>query len=175
MSVTPINNQPIRFQNVDSIDESCDCLGQNFCQLINKNDQTVFQLNSTDLITNGNFESNLDDWGIFEAIEVTAAITNESAEDECDGEIEATATGGTGPYTYSKDGGLFGASDTFTNLCAGTYVLTVKDSLGNEGSISVEVFTNVICGAYSGATIQDLIDNGITLGQLYNCTLSDLQ
>jgi hypothetical protein len=63
MSITIIPNQPIRFQNEDSIDTSCDCLGQSFCQLINKNDPTQFQVQlNTDLITNGDFEDNLDDW-----------------------------------------------------------------------------------------------------------------
>jgi hypothetical protein len=175
MSVTPINNQPIRFQNVNTIDESCDCLGQNFCQLVNQNDLTQFQLNSTDQITNGDFESNLDGWEVYEAIDVSAVITNESETGECDGELEISATGGTAPYTYSIDGGSFSGTFTFTNLCSGFYTITVKDADGNEGSLYVEVFTNVVCGDYEGATIQDLIDNGITLGQLYNCTLGDLQ
>ena len=171
MSVTPINNQPIRFQNINAIDESCDCLGQNFCQLINKNDQTQFQLNSTDSITNGDFESNLDDWDIFEAIEVTATITNESLEDECDGEVELIASGGTGPYTYSKDGGVFGVSDTFTNLCTGTYIFTVKDSLGNEGSISITIVTNILCGSYAGSDTDDLLI--LTTAQILNCNTDD--
>lgn len=176
MSVTPIKNQPIRFQDVNDVDVSCDCLGQNFCQLINKNDETQFQVNSTDQVTNGNFESNLDEWEILEAIEVSIVdITNESSEGECDGSIEVSATGGTGPYTYSIDGGSFGGSAIFTGLCPGTYIITAKDSEGNEGSVTVELFTNVTCGDYSGATIQDLIDAGITLGELYNCTLDDLQ
>jgi hypothetical protein len=63
MIITIINNQPIRFQNIDSIDESCNCLGQGFCQLVNKNDVTKFQIESgTNLITNGTFDENLDGW-----------------------------------------------------------------------------------------------------------------
>jgi hypothetical protein len=43
--------------------------------------------------------------------------------------ITVTATGGTGSYTYSKDGGItFIASNIFTNLTAGTYRFTVRDS-----------------------------------------------
>jgi hypothetical protein len=63
MSVTIINNQPIRFQNEESIDESCDCLGQRFCQLVNKNDATQFQinLNTIDLVTNGGFEEGVEE------------------------------------------------------------------------------------------------------------------
>jgi hypothetical protein len=63
MSITIIPNQPIRFQNEDDIDTSCDCLGQSFCQLINKNDNTQFQLESTtNLVTNGEFTDGLDGW-----------------------------------------------------------------------------------------------------------------
>jgi hypothetical protein len=100
MSITIIPNQPIRLQNEGDIYLTCDCLGQNFCQLINKNDNTQFQISSSDQVTNGDFETDLDGWDIFEAIEVEAAVTNVD-EGECDGEIEITATGGLGGYTYS--------------------------------------------------------------------------
>lgn len=174
MAITILNNQPIRFQNSESSGD-CSCEGQRYCQLINNTDDTQFQIATSNTVTNGNFDSNLNGWTYALKVSVTVAITNESAAEECDGEIEVSGSGGTGPYTYSIEGGVFGALTTFSNLCAGTYVITVKDSLGNEGSASVTVFTNVTCGDYEGATIQDLIDSGITLGQLYNCTLGDLQ
>jgi hypothetical protein len=61
--ITTIPNQPIRLQNSDDIDTSCDCLGQRFCQLINKNDTTQFQIESaTNLVTNGTFDEDLDGW-----------------------------------------------------------------------------------------------------------------
>ncbi len=63
MSISIINNQPIRFQNTDSIDNSCNCLGQGFCQLVNKNDVTKFQISTNDdLVSNGDFEDMLTDW-----------------------------------------------------------------------------------------------------------------
>ncbi|WP_266204430.1 T9SS type B sorting domain-containing protein [Pontibacter kalidii] len=37
-------------------------------------------------------------------------------------------TGGTAPYTYSKDGTTFQTSATFTGLAAGEYTITVKDA-----------------------------------------------
>lgn len=43
----------------------------------------------------------------------------------CDGEAQATASGGTAPYTFSWSGGLSGANQT--GLCAGTYDITVTD------------------------------------------------
>lgn len=172
MSVTPINNQPIRFQNIDSIDESCDCMGQNFCQLINKNDTTQFQLNATNNVSNGTFESNLDGWGIFEEIIVElVSIINESSSGACDGSLTISASGGTGPYTYSIDGGDFGASTTLSNLCTGTYLITVKDSIGNEGSIASYIVTNIVCGSYTGSDTDDLLT--LTTAQILNCLTSD--
>lgn len=42
--------------------------------------------------------------------------------------ITVTATGGTTPYQYQINGGSFQAGNTFTNLSAGTYTLTVRDA-----------------------------------------------
>src|SRR5207302_10209391 len=41
-----------------------------------------------------------------------------------------TASGGTGPYSFSKDGVNFGATGTFGSLSAGSYTVTVKDANG---------------------------------------------
>ncbi len=173
MAITPIPNQPVNFNNI-ALPAECACMGQEFSQLVNKDDQTQFQIKSTSVISNGDFETDLTGWNIFEEIEIEAAITNESEAGECDGAITAAAAGGTAPYTYSIDGGAFG-SGTFTGLCAGEHTIVAKDVNGNEGNLTIEVFTNIVCGDYEGATIQDLIDDGILLGQLYNCTLESLQ
>jgi hypothetical protein len=175
MAITPINNQPIRFRNADSVSEDCDCSGQRFCQLINNTDNTQFQIQASNTVTNGEFTTDLTGWTFALKITVSATVINESADGECDGEIEVSASGGTGPYTYSIDGGAFGGGTIFSGLCDGSYIITVKDSLGNEGSLLVTIYTNVDCGLYEGSTIQDLIDDDIVLGQLYNCTLEDLQ
>ena len=39
-------------------------------------------------------------------------------------------TGGTAPYTYSFNGGAYGAATSFPNLAAGTYTISVKDANG---------------------------------------------
>jgi gliding motility-associated-like protein len=46
------------------------------------------------------------------------------------GSVTGSASGGTPPYTYSIDGINFQNSSTFTNLLAGNYTLTIKDSKG---------------------------------------------
>jgi hypothetical protein len=46
------------------------------------------------------------------------------------GSITASGSGGTPPYTYSINGGLFFASGQFNNLTPGVYAVTVKDASG---------------------------------------------
>ena len=45
-----------------------------------------------------------------------------------DGTITATSSGGTGTVTYSRNGITFQASNIFTGLPAGTYIITVRDT-----------------------------------------------
>ena len=52
-----------------------------------------------------------------------------------DGSISATASGSTG-FTYKLDNGTFQASGDFSNLSAGTYIITAKDDNGCSGSES---------------------------------------
>jgi subtilisin-like proprotein convertase family protein len=71
------------------------------------------------------------------ALSVSAAITqNILCFGEANGEITATGGGGVPPYTYSLDGGPFQAGAVFSNLPAGTYTVTVKDSGGFTSSDS---------------------------------------
>src|SRR4029077_11089253 len=46
------------------------------------------------------------------------------------GSVKVAGSGGTSPYTFSKDGVNFGASGTFGSLAAGPYTITVKDANG---------------------------------------------
>ncbi len=55
---------------------------------------------------------------------------------QSNGSITATATGGTG-FTYSLNNGTFQTSGTFSNLAAGTYTITAKNSNGCLGSKQV--------------------------------------
>ena len=52
-----------------------------------------------------------------------------------------SVTGGTAPYTYSLDGGTtYQTTNTFSNLAAGLYTITVKDSSGSTGTGCVQNF-----------------------------------
>ncbi len=63
-------------------------------------------------------------------IVINSTITDVSCFGNLDGEVTATASGGTAPYTYSLDGGPAQNSGTFTGLDIGTYTITVTDSNG---------------------------------------------
>jgi inosine/xanthosine triphosphate pyrophosphatase family protein len=55
---------------------------------------------------------------------------------QSNGSITATATGGTG-FTYSLNNGAFQTGNKFSNLAAGNYTVTAKNSNGCTGLISV--------------------------------------
>ena len=57
----------------------------------------------------------------------------------CNGSIIVSTSGGQPPYSYSTDGVTFQSSNIFNMLCAGTYGLIVKDSLGNQFQQSVVI------------------------------------
>ena len=59
------------------------------------------------------------------------------------GTITASASGGTGPYQFSKDGIIFQAGNVFNNLVSGTYTIYVKDFDGYMASATSTV--NTIC------------------------------
>lgn len=67
-------------------------------------------------------------------ITVTGTPTNPTSGGGTNGSIAAAASGGTGPYTFSKDGINFQATGTFNNLTAGPYTIIAKDANGCTGS-----------------------------------------
>lgn len=85
----------------------------------------------------------------------------------CDGQIVTTPTGGTAPYTISYNPG--GSVNPITNLCAGTYSVTVTDVVGCIG-VEIDTInepaaiqtninsTNITCnGANDGTALVNII------------------
>lgn len=170
MAIRRIGYQPVIFRTEAEIEaDNCECSNKPFCQLVNQNDATQFQIQSDNEITNGTFDTDLTGWTIGQSITATANITNETSEGACDGSVTVTGSGGTGPYTYSKDGGVFQVSGTFSGLCADCYSFVAKDSLGNLGFVSACVDTNIVCGAYDET--DELLP--FQTSQLLNCLTSD--
>lgn len=156
MAITVIDNQPIRFRTTSDIEaDTCGCNGQCFCQLINKSDATQFQLLSSQLISGGTFDD--DDWADYDPISLSTTTTNETALDECDGTITIIATGGSGSYTYSKDGITYQGSNILTDFCAGCFDIYVKDSVGVIATDNICIGTSIDCGLYAGSDANDLI------------------
>lgn len=62
-------------------------------------------------------------------IAVTASATNETCQNTCNGSATANVTGGTAPFTYSWTG-TPATTATASNLCAGSYNVTVTDQAG---------------------------------------------
>ena len=70
------------------------------------------------------------------------------------GTIQITAQGGTPPYSYSLNNGLYQLSNNFTNLQAGTYRIKVKDAN--------QIVTELLDTLNAGAQISAGIINGTT-------------
>lgn len=79
-----------------------------------------------------------------------------SLEGQDDGEIMATASGGTQPYMFSLDGTNFQGSDTFTGLAPDEYIVTVKDANGCTDDVMATI-EEVQIVSYS-ASIRPIID-----------------
>lgn len=69
---------------------------------------------------------------------ITSSVTNASC-GNANGSILASASGGTGSLQYSLNGGAYQASGSFTNIGAGPYTITAKDSNGCTKSVNVVV------------------------------------
>lgn len=78
-------------------------------------------------------------------VTVTTTTVNPST-GQSNGSITASATGGTG-FTYSLNNGAFQASGTFTNLPAGTYTVTAKNSNGCLGTTQVTLTATNPCNS----------------------------
>lgn len=74
------------------------------------------------------------------AIALTVNKTNAACHNICKGKATVTPSGGAAPYTFSWSDGGVGA--TRTNLCAGSYTVTVTDDFENTAEITFSITTN---------------------------------
>lgn len=103
-------------------------------------------------------------------MDVATTVTPASC--SCDGSANATATSGVGPFTYSWSP-TGGTSPTASNLCPGTYIVTVDDAYTCSPSITDTVIvtsaatftatissTNVTCSGANNGTASVTVSGG---------------
>lgn len=130
----------------------------------------VYEATGATLVTNGSFASDLSEWTVVDGLLLSiSSFTNPSDDETCDGEVELSASGGTGPFTYSIDGINYQPSTTFTALCYGQeYTFWVKDSKGVTKSI---VFQFQDCSQFANSEAFDIKD--IYAFEISNCEAFD--
>lgn len=75
-------------------------------------------------------------------LQVSTTVQNASCNNQsnCDGSINVGVRFGTAPYEYSINGGVtYQTSNLFSQLCPGTYNITVRDASNSKVSQSVQV------------------------------------
>jgi len=73
-----------------------------------------------------------------------------------DGVVTATASGGTGDYSYSLNGGPLQNSNMFTDLPYGNYVVNVYDEMGCEASSNTVVIINPLLLEVTGVVTRPI-------------------
>ncbi|MEM1340254.1 MAG: T9SS type B sorting domain-containing protein [Bacteroidota bacterium] len=94
-------------------------------------------------------------------VAITASHTDIICADSSTSTLTITASGGTSPYQYSLDGGTtYQTDNTFVNLPAGFYTITVMDSSGTPTSRCVETLNYEIDQPFrltaSAAIVEDV-------------------
>lgn len=99
------------------------------------------------------------------------SVTNVTCSGLCDGSMTASGTGGPGPFSYTwAPGGI--ASAVATGLCAGTYTVTVTNSIGCSSTQAATItqpsivapnlsVNNVTCFGACNGTASSLPSGGV--------------
>jgi len=118
---------------------------------------SVFMLSSLliiDMSCSGNEEPSAPDCTTLEVSVPSANISSPSGCSSNDGQITAVASGGVEPYQYKLGSGSYQSSAAFSNLSAGTYLVSVKDSKGCEATSENVVVPNVSSTLNANATTE---------------------
>jgi len=106
------------------------------------------------------------------ALTYSSALTDLLCFGQCIGEIDVTASGGTGALQYSNDNGVtFGLNNVFGTLCAGNYDIVVEDVNGCQVTANEPItepapltltlgITNPICNSSCDGMINSIPAGG---------------
>ncbi|MFN5694940.1 MAG: SprB repeat-containing protein, partial [Bacteroidota bacterium] len=97
---------------------------------------------------------------------LTSTVTNVDCKGNSTGLISLSSSGGTSPYTYSLNGGIYGSSSSFSGLKAGTYTMSVKDANGCTKSLSVTISEPTIAVSLSVSSVVDVDCKGNATGSI---------
>lgn len=168
-----IDNQTIKFTQEGTTD-SCGCVGKPYCQPVRFTDETQFQIKGDLVNSDPTFGDSYIGWETWDGLLLDIDFTGISEEGYCDGTITATASEGSGTgYEYSLDWGSFSPaiSVNYIGMCAGTYLIIVKDSDGHYASQYVTIGLAFDCSTLAGKELSEMTD--IELYELTNCELND--
>ncbi len=98
-----------------------------------------------------------------DVLQDSTSVLDVSCNGSCDGSATVYPYGGTSPYSYSWSNG--GTTQTISNLCAGTYTVTITDA--NGCSITDTVIVNEPAAITLSAGKQDASCNGACDGMAY--------
>jgi len=104
-------------------------------------------------------------------ITINVTATGVSCNGDCNGQAIASASGGTGPYTYQWDDLNLTANDTVTDLCPGIYNVVVTDANGCTSATAVIITepqplqligqaTDITCGGQCDGIATVLVQGG---------------
>ncbi|MFY0591314.1 hypothetical protein [Roseivirga sp.] len=77
---------------------------------------------------------------------------------QSDGAFTVSATGGSGGFEFSVDGGSFQTSGTFTDLAAGTYTVTARGTSGCSNTLQVTIDENAVVQVSFAADVLPILE-----------------
>lgn len=98
------------------------------------------------------------------AITSNFTVTDANCNGDCNGQIQSNVNGGTLPYTLQWNDPASTTTATVSNLCAGTYTLSVTDGAGCTASLTATV--NEPAALQSGIASTDVSCNGSCDGSI---------